>query len=143
MSLSGTTSAPAALSTHVIGLSGILVNVTIPLYGGICVDEYKVTLGGSQNPVTLHQTVTNASQNTYSFYFSADLCRQNLAGLNFTAVAITNGMEGDELISEAMDILERSSKSVLLHFDEMIISFIQRYNKVNNHGNTVFCYKWD
>ena len=111
LSLSGTASAPTALSTHPVGLSGILVNVTIPLYGGICIDEYKVTLGRYQNPLTLHQTVTNANQTMYSFYFSVDLCRQNLTGVNFTVVAITNGVEGDELISEAMDTLERSSKS--------------------------------
>ena len=105
----GLASAPT-VSIQPINLIGLLVNVTIPDYGSICVDRYRASIDGLQSPSSnLSQTVAviNSSQQEYTFHFTLDVCRDALVNAVATANTILNGVEGANKTVNIINTLSR------------------------------------
>lgn len=96
----------------------LMITITIPAYGSVCVDAYRVTIAISDysesskiSSLSLNQTlvVSNSSQQLYNFNFTTEITLDMLISINatITSVAITNGMEGDTTNVALIDVLNR------------------------------------
>ena len=102
----GIASAPSIASINAISLTDLRINVTVPEYGSVCVDKYRTIIDGTQTPaLTISQTVVDPHQETYSFDFAVDTCRDALMSGYVTAVASTNGMDGANSTENVMNVL--------------------------------------
>ena len=69
-------------------------------------DKYRTIIDGTQTPaLTISQTVVDPRQETYSFDFAVDTCRDALRSGYVTAVASTNGMDGANSIENVTNVL--------------------------------------
>ena len=115
LSILGTASSPVGVTIQPVGLSGLLVNMTIPLYGSECVDEYSTSIEGlnGQTFLRLNKSVIDVHQRGYTFFFAFDLCQA--PGEDITTVSVvsnTNGVYGAAYTqrSQVLHTLDRSSK---------------------------------
>ena len=99
------------VTIQLVGLSGLMVNMTIPVYGSECVDVYSTTIDGLRTPLRHNESVTDPSQSRYSFYFEVNIC-QELGDITVSVVSNTNGIHGATytLTSEVLHAVDRSSK---------------------------------
>lgn len=110
----GLASAPTALNILDISITGLGINFSIPEYGSVCVDEYRVSINASetQTPgnLTLNRTlsVANVSQRVYTQSFAVEaLCRNVLMNAYITALAVTNGLKGASTSKNVIDSVHR------------------------------------
>ena len=66
----------------------------IPNTGAICVDRYNATIQVGDTTNFVVKDVTDPGQETYSFEFPVNLCRNMLTSATARAVAVTDNMEG-------------------------------------------------
>ena len=92
----GPASAPTIVTISPQGLTTLTMDMTVPITGEICVDNYRATImeeGGMR--LSQEHVVTDATQNLYKFEFSElDLCGEMRPSYTATATAVTNGTEG-------------------------------------------------
>ena len=115
LSILGTASSPVGVTIQPVGLSGLLVNMTIPLYGSECVDLYSASIEGlnGQTSLRVNKSVMDVQQRGYTFFFAFDLCQA--LGYDITTVSVvsnSNGIDGAAHTqrSQALRTLDRSSK---------------------------------
>ena len=93
MLIIGAASSPQNVTIQPVGLSGLLVNMTIPAYGSECVDMYSAHIEGIQTSLRHNESVTDPSQSRYSFCVDFDICQEQ-ENLTITVVSHTNGVDG-------------------------------------------------
>lgn len=130
----GPASAPMILNAQSASSSVLLVAITTPTYGSVCVDEYKVNISSESTEISslsLNQklVVSNSSQLLYNFNFTTEITLDMLISINasITSVAITNGMEGDIATEALIDVLNReitTSDSLMFSTTGIIIIII-------------------
>lgn len=110
----GLASAPTALKILDISNAGLAINFSIPDYGSVCVDEYRVSINASEtqtpNSLTLDRTlsVANVSQRVFTQNFAVEvLCRNVLMNAYITALAVTNGLKGASTSKNLTDSVHR------------------------------------
>ena len=116
LSLLGTASSPRDVTIQPVGLSSLLVNMTIPLYGSECVDEYSASIERPNGQLqTLLRPVIDVHQSGYTFFFAFDLCQA--PGDDITTLSVvsnTNGVGGVVFTqrSQVLRTVDRSSKLI-------------------------------
>ena len=103
----GTTTAPADFNVYVRSFTALSINVTVPIYGSECVDEYRATLQTSNQSVR----VVNVNQRVYTFDFFVNICRDVLIHSFVEAVGITDDFEG---ATATIDLLSTFNRVTLL-----------------------------
>ena len=104
----GPASAPTLVSITPTGFSGLSVNITIPDFDSVCVDEYQTIIdGGLTQSIRLSQAVIETRLQSYTFDFTVETCRDVLIDTFVTVVAITNGLKGVNVTKKIVDNLNR------------------------------------
>ena len=128
----GPASAPAVIIIPG-GLTNITLQMTVPSYGEICVDNYNVTLSEGAGGRTLFRedVVMDATQEIYTFDFSGfDLCSQTLPDYTVSAVAITNGVEGTKAEIPMPLSVDKTSIIIMIVYSVLLYLLIRTYTDV-------------